>query len=59
MLNYLEQELQLRGTRIWFGHVTSDLNADRLRTFYTSDGFKVARTQLGDAGDDARRVLVL
>jgi ribosomal protein S18 acetylase RimI-like enzyme len=26
MLNYLEQELQSRGTRIWFGHVTSDLN---------------------------------
>lgn len=41
MLNYLERELQSRGRRIWFGHVTSDLNTDRLRTFYTSHGFKV------------------
>jgi GNAT superfamily N-acetyltransferase len=41
MLNYLERELQTRGRRVWFGHVTSDLNTDRLRTFYTSHGFKV------------------
>jgi GNAT superfamily N-acetyltransferase len=41
VLNYLERELQSCGRRIWFGHVTSDLNTDRLRTFYTSHGFKV------------------
>lgn len=41
LVNYLEQQLQSRGVRVWFGHVTSDLNTDRLRSFYTSHKFKV------------------
>lgn len=41
LLKYLERELYSRGCRVWFGHVTRDLETDRLRTFYTSHGFNV------------------
>ena len=40
LMSYLEQQLQSRGVRIWFGHVTSDLD-NRLRSFYTTHGFNV------------------
>lgn len=41
MLAYLEQQLRVRGVRVWFGNVTVDLDVDRLRAFYTSHGFTV------------------
>jgi hypothetical protein len=40
-VNCLELQLQWRGTRIWFGHVPSDLNTHHLRAFYTSHVFNV------------------
>lgn len=42
LVDYLEQQLRLRGVRVWFGHVTSDLDTDRLRSFYMAHGFEVA-----------------
>lgn len=41
MLKYLGPELQSRGSRVWFGHATRDLDTDRLRAFYASHGFNV------------------
>lgn len=41
LLKYLQRELKSRGVRVWFGHVTSDLDTSRLRTFYAAHGFKV------------------
>ena len=41
MLKYLERELQLRGSRVWLGHATRDLDTDRLCAFYASHGFNV------------------
>lgn len=41
MLTYLEKRLRARGVRVWFGNVTSNLEVDRLREFYTSHGFTV------------------
>ncbi|SKR67521.1 Uncharacterised protein [Mycobacteroides abscessus subsp. abscessus] len=41
MLTYLEKRLRAQGVRVWFGNVTSNLEVDRLREFYTSHGFTV------------------
>jgi GNAT superfamily N-acetyltransferase len=41
MLAYLETRLASRGVRVWFGNVTDNLEAERLRTFYGSHGFTV------------------
>lgn len=41
LVKYLERELRRRGVRIWFGHVTSDLDTEQLRQFYNSHRFKV------------------
>lgn len=44
LITELERRLRERAVRIWFGCVTSDLDVDRLREFYTRHNFKV----LGD-----------
>ncbi|MEB3020385.1 GNAT family N-acetyltransferase [[Mycobacterium] crassicus] len=41
MLAFLETTLASRGVRVWFGNVTDDLEADRLRPFYRRHGFTV------------------
>lgn len=41
LVKYLEKDLRARGVRVWFGHVTSDLDTERLRTFYRRQGFTV------------------
>lgn len=41
MLAYLEAQLTSQGVRVWFGNVTDNLEADRLRPFYASRGFTV------------------
>jgi ribosomal protein S18 acetylase RimI-like enzyme len=41
MLDYLEKRLASQGVRVWFGTVTDNLEAERLRTFYRSHGFTV------------------
>ncbi|NEN76778.1 GNAT family N-acetyltransferase [Nocardioides zeae] len=41
LLRFLEDELAKRKVRTWFGNVTVNLEAARLRTFYQSHGFTV------------------
>lgn len=41
LVTYLEEHLARRGVRTWFGNVTVNLDADRLRGFYRSHGFKI------------------
>lgn len=41
LLKYLQRELSSRSVQVWFGHITSDLEVDRLRSFYKSHGFKL------------------
>ena len=41
MLTYLETRLASQGVRVWFGNVTDNLEAERLRKFYGSHGFTV------------------
>jgi len=41
MLAYLEARLSSQGVRVWFGNVSDNLEADRLRPFYASHGFTV------------------
>lgn len=41
MLSYLETQLSSQGVRVWFGNVSQNLEADRLRRFYDSHGFTV------------------
>lgn len=41
LIKYLQRELGSRGVKVWFGHITSDLEVDRLRSFYKSHGFKL------------------
>lgn len=39
LIAYLEEELRVRGVRVWFGVATSDLELERLRKFYSAHGF--------------------
>lgn len=41
LIAFLENELAHREVRAWFGNVTANLDAGRLRTFYRSHGFNV------------------
>lgn len=41
LLKYLQRELISRGVKVWFGHITDDLEVERLRSFYKSHGFKL------------------
>lgn len=41
MLAHMETVLRERGTRVWFGNVTTNLNTDALRKFYRTHGFTV------------------
>lgn len=41
IMNDLEGQLAQRGVRVWFGNVTHDQDAHRLRCFYSRLGFKV------------------
>jgi GNAT superfamily N-acetyltransferase len=39
LVRWMEQRLQERGARVWFGNVTSSLEVTDLRRFYASHGF--------------------
>lgn len=41
LLAHLENALRKRGVRVWFGHVTTDLQTSALRRFYVRHGFTV------------------
>ena len=41
LIRFLEDELARRKVRAWFGNVTVNLDAGRLRAFYQSHGFTV------------------
>jgi GNAT superfamily N-acetyltransferase len=41
MLAWLETRPASQGVRVWFGNVSDNLEADRLRPFYASHGFTV------------------
>jgi ribosomal protein S18 acetylase RimI-like enzyme len=41
MIGHMETILRERGVRVWFGNVTTNLNTEALRKFYTSLGFSV------------------
>lgn len=41
LMSAVEERLRERGVKWWFGNVTSGLDADRLRRFYSRHGFDV------------------